>query len=176
MDTQKQIMGRLIKQAIVNRIAPHLYHLYIVWQDTITLRPDVALLWRGVGVREGNEWNQTMDEIVTQYYSQGKQAEIMRMIPKFSWCQIKDRAKYLKVPRETRQRANDYYHTVSFADLEAGANFTETPEEEEYMYTLINDLAAHTQKGEITAYWPLPIDIISFVSAVKRTDDERNRP
>jgi Resolvase, N terminal domain len=172
IDTQKQMMSRLIKQATVKCIAPHLYYLYIVWQDAVVTRPDVALLWRGVGLLNNDTWSEEMDTIIHTHYPHGNQLEILRLIPEQSWSQIKERAKYLQVTRQ-RQRANEYYQTVSYADLEVAMQYTEQEEDKTYMCDTINGLAKNTTRGEISPYWPLPIDVISFVSDVKRNEDKR---
>ena len=54
---RKQMMVRLVKECKVNHISPYLFHLYIVWEDGIATRPDVAIFWRGIARRDLAGWN-----------------------------------------------------------------------------------------------------------------------
>src|SRR5207244_4419026 len=101
IDVQKQMMTKLVKQVTVNNLSPHLFSLYIVWQDGIAIRPDVALLWRGGALKEMEGWSEEEEE-----------------------------------------------------------------EDKAYICEIVNEMAAKTNKGEITAYWPLPVDIVGFCPIV----------
>ena len=51
---------------------------------------------------------------------------------------------------------------MSYADLEAALQFTDKGEDETYLRARVNELAENTAKGEINAYWPLPVEIVLF--------------
>jgi hypothetical protein len=166
IDVQKQMMSKLIKQVTVNNISPHLFRLYIVWQDGIATRPDVALLWRGVGRKDLKGWREEEDAIIHTLYPRSSQLELMRALPLRSWTIIRERAAVLRVPRDVawsgRKKVNAYHATVSHADLEAATHYAENGEDEAYMRARVNGLAENTAKGEINAYWPLPVEIVGF--------------
>jgi hypothetical protein len=61
-----------------------------------------------------------------------------------------------------RMKVNLYHYTVSYADLEAAMRYAENEEDQSYICEKVNELAKNTSRGEIAAYWPLPIDIVSF--------------
>src|SRR5205085_1520521 len=81
IDVQKQMMTRLVKLIRVNRLSPHLYSLFIIWQDGVAHRPDVALLWRGSGVRGKEGWSSEEEEIIRTYWPTSHPFEIMRLLP-----------------------------------------------------------------------------------------------
>ena len=101
---------------------PHLFHLYIVWEDGIATRPDVALLWRGIARKDLSGWTAEEDNIIRILYPRNTQLEIMESLPRRSLVIIRDRAAFLGVRRETersgRKKVNTYHPTVSFADLQ----------------------------------------------------------
>src|SRR5207237_750376 len=123
IEVQKQMMSRLIKQITVNNLSPHLFRLYIVWQDGIATRPDVALLWRGMGMKDAEGWSLEEDALLRLLYPKASQLEVMRHFPVHSWGRIKQRAHVLQVSRDIgnfgKKKVNDYYVTVSYADLVA---------------------------------------------------------
>ncbi len=57
---------------------------------------------------------------------------------------------------------NEYHFTVRYADLEAAMQYSENGEVEAYMCRIMDELAENTVKGEINAYWPLPVEIVGF--------------
>ena len=173
-ETQKQMMRRLIKQATVNLLSPHLYSLYIIWQEGIAIRPDVALIWRGSAKQEYEEWSEDEDTILKTYYPCHPQLEVMRLLPRHSWAVIIMRAMELQVTRNG-QRVNDYHKTVCYADLAAALQYTEEIGDEAYICEIINELAKQTQRGEINAYWPLPLEIVGFAKAIRIEEDQWSR-
>jgi DNA invertase Pin-like site-specific DNA recombinase len=170
IDVRKQIMSKLVKQATINNISPHLFHLYIVWHDGIATRPDVALLWRGIALKNLQGWSEEEDALLRALYPRGSQQELMRSLPRRSWILIRERAEALKAFREVslpgRRKTHEYYATVSYADLEAAIQYAENGEDEAYLCAKVNELAQKTVKGKMTAYWPLPLDIVGFSSVI----------
>jgi hypothetical protein len=179
IDVQKQMMSRLINQVTVNNISPHLFHLYIVWLDGIATRPDVALIWRGIAIKDLDGWSEEEDALLRLLYPKASQLEIMRSLPMRTWCRIYGRAPELGVSRDTacfgRKKVNEYYHTMSYADLDAAMQYAENGEDKAYVCDVLNKLAENTAKGEMNAYWPLPVDIVGFSNFISNCES-RPRP
>lgn len=53
---------------------------------------------------------------------------------------------------------------MSYGDLEAVAQLVQTEEEKDRVRQIINELAKETLRGNLTAYWWLPLDSVSFNS------------
>lgn len=176
IDVKKQMMIRLVKQCKVNNISPHLFHLYIVWEDGIATRPDVALLWRGVARKDLAGWTAEEDNIIRILYPRNTQLEIMDSLPQRSFVLVRDRAVFLGVRREAersgRKKVNTYHATVSFADLQAAMQYANDGEDKAYVCTIVNSLAENTSKGETSAYWPIPVDVVGFSSVVNNRSDK----
>jgi len=168
IDVQKQMMTKLVKQVTVNNLSPHLFSLYIVWQDGIAIRPDVALLWRGVALKEMEGWSEEEDAIIRTHWPKSTEIELMRQLPLRTRLSISVRASQLGVKREVRfgrKKVNMYDEAVAYADIEAAMQHAEE-EDKAYICEIVNEMAAKTNKGEITAYWPLPVDIVGFCPIV----------
>jgi hypothetical protein len=191
-DVQRQMMSKLVKRIVINNVSPHLFHLYIIWQDGIATRPDVALLWRGMALTENEQWNEEAQHIVRTYWPTGQQLEIMQRLPLNTWTSIRQHANALgvfrsKEVRAGRRKVNSYHETMTYADLEAAMQYTqaesmqgEQPElfpttmqdataydDEEakaYMCEQVNELAIMTGKGKLSAYWPWSVDVVGFRS------------
>ena len=67
-------------------------------------------------------------------------------------------------------RVNSYHETISFADLEAAMQYAEGQEDKQYICEVINELAENTVKGEMNAYWPLPIEVVGFSSIISNRE------
>lgn len=136
------MMVRLIKECKVNHISPHLFHLYIVWEDVIATRPDVALLWRGIARRDLKGWSAEEDNLIRLLYPRNTQLEIMESLPQRSLVLIRDHAVSLGVRRETekfgREKVNTYHRTVSFADLQAAMQYADDGEDKAYVCDIVN--------------------------------------
>ena len=172
---RKQMMVRLVKECKVNHISPHLFYLYIVWEDGIATRPDVALLWRGIARRDLNGWTAEEDDLIRLLYPKNTQLEILEALPGRSFVLIRDRAAFLGVRRETesfgREKVNVYHRTVSYADLQAAMQYANGLEDKTYICGIVNSLAQNTTKGELSPYWPIPVDIVGFSSIVNNCSD-----
>ncbi|MGI9061218.1 MAG: hypothetical protein ACR2H5_21865 [Ktedonobacteraceae bacterium] len=176
IDVQKQIMSKLVKQVTVNNLAPHLFSLYIVWQDGIAIKPDVALLWRGVALKDMEGWSKEEDDIIGSLWPKTSHLEVMRALPYRSWMNIVQRAAFLRVKREVRygrRKVNTYDEGMTYSDLVAAMEYADA-EDSTYMCMKVNELAAKTDKGEISAYWPMPLDVVSF-SAIISNGEELSR-
>ncbi len=172
IDVQRQMIGRLVKQVVINNVSPHLCRLYIVWQDGIATRPDVALLWRGKAVMDNEGWSEEEETIIRAHWPHGGQLDIMRLLPMRTWTSIRQHANAKGVVRAKRGRRkmNQYYETISYADLEAAMAYAENGEDKVYMCEKVNELAEQTPRGYISTYWPLPVDIVGFSSLM--SDEE----
>jgi hypothetical protein len=171
IDVQKQMMSRLVNQVTVNKLAPHLYSLFIIWQEGITVRPDVALLWRGSAKRETQGWSEEEDELIRTYWPETHPLEIMRLMPERSNINIASRALHLGVKRTLRTgrtKLNVYERTVTYADLQAAMHYA-GEQDIAYICEIINEMAAKTSHANITAYWPLPVKVVGFCTVI---DDE----
>jgi hypothetical protein len=60
--------------------------------------------------------------------------------------------------------------TVSYKDMQAAAQFTQSQEEQAFLWRQINAMAERTKRGEITPMWFPPIDVISFSQSLCVTD------
>jgi hypothetical protein len=103
IDVQKQMIIRLVKQVTVNNISPHLFRLYIIWQDSIATRPDVALIWRGIALKDLGGWSEEEDFIIRTLSPKSPQLEIMRSLPRRSFTIIRERAAVLGIAREVER-------------------------------------------------------------------------
>jgi hypothetical protein len=171
IDVQKQMMSKLVNQVTVNKLAPHLYSLFIIWQEGIAVRPDVALLWRGSAKREAQGWSAEEDELIRTYWPETHPLEIMHMMPERSNINIASRALQLGVKRTLRTgrtKLNVYERTVTYADLQAAMEYA-GEQDISYICELINEMAAKTTHANITAYWPLPVEVVGFCTVI---DDE----
>jgi hypothetical protein len=122
IDVQKQMMTKLVQQITVDRLSPHLYSLYIIWQDGVARRPDIALLWRAIAIRTKDGWSKDEDELIKTYWPKAHPLEVMRHLPERSRDSISNRAMELGVNRTFRtggQRVNPYHRSMTYADLEA---------------------------------------------------------
>ena len=48
-----KIVAKEVKLAM---LSPQLFRLYIVWENGIAVRPDIALIWRGITPNNSEEW------------------------------------------------------------------------------------------------------------------------
>jgi hypothetical protein len=169
LDVQQQMMSRLVKQIEINNISPHLFSLFIIWQDGIAKRPDVALLWRGDAVREMDGWSEEEDAALRACWPLGNQVEVMRLFPGRTYTSLRQRANALGVVRSKelksgRKKVNLYEESMSYADLEAAMQYASEggAEATAYICEIVNELAAATARGRISPYWPLPLEIVGF--------------
>jgi hypothetical protein len=171
--TKKDIIRKLIEEVEVNAISPHLYTLHITWiRPMASVRDDVALLWRSDPTRNETTttWLQDEDEAVRTLYPDSPQIELMQGIPNKSPAQIKKRAGELAVRRKVGIERN-FWWTVTYKDLEAAAQFTSNAEEQAFLWQEINTMAENTQRGQLSASWFLPLDMVSFSHALFVTDE-----
>ncbi len=174
IDVQKQMMTKLVKQITVDKLSPHLYSLFIVWQDGIAHRPDVALLWRGSAVREKEGWSEEEEHAIRTYWPQAHPFEVMQYLPTRSIDSIANHAIELGVRRTVRtggKRVNTYDKAMTYADLQAAISQV-AEEDGAYICGILNEMAETTKRGEITAYWPLPVDKVGFSTII--ADDGGN--
>jgi hypothetical protein len=173
---QQQMMSRLVKHIEINNISPHLFSLFIIWQDGVAKRPDVALLWRGDAVREMEGWGEEEDAVLRACWPLGNQLEVMRLFPNRTYTSLRQHANTLGVVRSKalkagRKKINVYEETISFADLEAAMQYATSGEEDStYICEIINELAAITPRGQLRPYWPLPVELVGFSGLV--SDEE----
>ena len=162
-------MSRLVKHIEINNISPHIFSLFVIWQDGVAKRPDVALLWRGDAVRETEGWSEEENAILRACWPLGNQLEVMRRLPSRTYTSLRQHANTLGVVRAKelkagRRKINPYQETISFADLEAAMQYAASGGEEDitYICEIINELAAITTRGQLRHYWPLPVEIVGF--------------
>src|SRR6266567_1081064 len=194
-DVQRQMMSKLVKRVIVNNLSPHLFYLYIIWQDGVATRPDVALLWRGMPLPVTEGWSEEDNAIVCANWPQGQQLEVMKLLPMRTWTSIKLQANTMGVHRVRAftggsQKVNPYHATMTYKDLETAMQFaqadslqdeiallfygsldaaTQYNEEEgnAYICEIVNELAATTRRGKLSAYWPWSVEVVGFSSFTK---------
>lgn len=172
---KKDIIRKLIEEVKINAISPHLFTLHITWIRPLSqTREDVALLWRSdptVSEALAN-WSEEEEASLRLLYPDRPQIELLQAIPYKTPGQIKRRASQLGIKRNRYQieEQERFYWTVAYVDLQAAAGFTEMIEERSLLWREINNMAANTRRGELTALWFLPIDMISFSHALCVTD------
>ncbi|GCE27422.1 hypothetical protein KDA_29060 [Dictyobacter alpinus] len=163
---QKKMIRKVIKEIKLNIISPHLFLLNIIWENGIATSPDVALIWRGAMPNTNDAWTPEEDNLLRSLYPTASQIELMKAFPRFSWYRIYDRAKLYStrraLPRQGRALVNIYHRTVTYEDLESVADLVSTPQEKEQVQEITNTLAKSTLRGELTAYWWLASDKISY--------------
>jgi hypothetical protein len=202
-EVQRKMMNKLVKRVIVNNLSPHLFYLYIIWQDGVATRPDVALLWRGQPMPNRDEWSDEDDALIRAYWPMGQQEEILKLFPSSSWTSIRHQANILGVHRSKelksgRKKVNPFHETITYTDLISAMQFaqagdiqddqamlfygsveeaTQYDEEEGYAYIceLINEFAEKTSRGRISAYWPWPVEVVGF-SSLTSDEEASSRP
>jgi len=199
---QRQMMSKLVKRVMVNNLSPHLYYLYIIWQDGVATRPDVALLWRCMPLPDSVGWSEEDKAIVRAHWPKGQQREVMKLLPVRTWTSIKRLANAMGVHRLRAftggtQKVNPYHETMTYKDLETAMQFaqadsfqdetallfygsleaaTQYNEEEgnAYICEIVNELAATTRRGKLSAYWPWSVEVVGFSSFTKDEGESSN--
>ena len=178
--TKKDIIGKLIEEVKVNAISPHLYTVHISWISPVSSRDDVAFVWRSDprNNKVKNVWTEEEETSLRLLYPDHPQIEVLQAIPTKSRGQIKMRASQLGVRRPrwgVIELEPLYWWTVTYSDLSAAAAFTETLEERVMLWREINRMAESTKRGQLTATWFLPVDVVSFPYALEVTSEHANR-
>ncbi len=165
-ESQKKMIRKVIKQVKLNIVSPHLFLLCIEWENGIAVRPDIALVWRGVTPNNADEWSEEEDNIMRMYYPDSPQIELMQALPHRAWYRICDRAQVLNlrrnIPNQGRTRVNMYHRTMRYDDLEAIARLVQGEEEKERVRQIANKLAQQTMRGGLSAHWWLPLNSVSY--------------
>jgi hypothetical protein len=172
--TKKDIMRKLIEEVKVNIFSPHLFTLHITWiRPMSSVRDDVAFLWRSDPTQDNllECWSEEEEKTLRTFYPQRPQVEVMQAIPYKTPGQIKKRAMELGIKRDryniTEQQR--FYYTVSYADLQAAAEYTESVAERDMLWEEINAMADSTRRGQLGVMWFMPLDIVSFSHALAVT-------
>jgi hypothetical protein len=196
-DVQRQMMSKLVKRVIINNLSPHLFYLYIIWQDGVATRPDVALMWRGQPIPDREAWSNEDNTLIRTYWPKGQQEEILQLFPLSTWSSIRQQANRLGVYRSKelksgRKKINPYHETITYTDLETALYFAQAEELQDaeallfygsieeaaqynneegsaYIRDILNEFAETTARGRISAYWPWPVEVVGFSSL---TSDE----
>jgi hypothetical protein len=156
-------------------LSAHLFRLYIAWENGIAVRPDVALLWRGITPNNSEAWTEEEDVLMRLYYPDRPQIEVMQALPRFAWNRILERAQDLNIRRTIWHPGphllNLYHRTVRYDDLTAAMQLMQGEEEKERIRYIVNQLAQQTRRGSISAHWFLPLDSISYAGIDVAADD-----
>lgn len=170
---QKKMIRKVIKDVKLNQISPHLFLLYVQWEDGIAARPDVALIWRGTMPNTNEPWTEAEDDALAALYPAAPQIELMKPLSRFSWYRICDRAKEFAIRRNIpllgRARVNLYHRTVCYQDLMAAADLVTGAEAKARIQAIVNELAMKTLRGGLTPYWWLPFDALGYLTAFEAT-------
>ena len=191
IDVQKQIMSKLAKKVVINNLSPHLFSLYIEWHEGVAFQPDIALLWRGVALKDNIGWTEEEDAAIRTYWPEGSELDVLSNIPKRTRKTIIGRASALGVKRLTKKegKMKVYHYAISltYADIQAVERYLEndisadclalfdplfpngltqlTKEDRAAMkkgvVEKVNELAETTKKGEVSAYFPLSAELLS---------------
>jgi hypothetical protein len=172
---KKDIMRKLIERIQVNTISPHLYTLNITWIRPLTDgRDDVALLWRSDPTKDEalTRWSAQEEETLRAYYPNSTQLVLMQALPNKTPGQMKKRAWELGIRRDYRHidQTGRFTWTVCYKDLLALEAFVTNAEEREYVQREVNTLAENTKRGQLSALWFIPVDMLAFSRLVSVTD------
>ena len=99
IERQKKMMRIVAKEVRLDMLSPHLFRLYIVWENGIAVRPDVAFLWRGITPNNSEAWTEEEDEMMRLFYPDKSQIEVMQALPRWAWNRILERAQVLQLRR-----------------------------------------------------------------------------
>jgi len=170
-EDQKRMARQVIKQIRLNSISPHLFQLYVEWQNGIAACADLALIWRGMGPKSTEEWTREEDERMRQLYPSGSQVEIMQALPEWAWNRILERAQVLGLRRVVSHAGphpfNVYHRTVSYQDVEAAAKLADDPDQQGRLRQAIDDLARRTVRGALAEQWLFPLDAVSYLQTAR---------
>ncbi len=177
-ENQKKIMRKVAKTIKLNIISPHVFMLHIEWKNGIALRPDIALIWRGMAPNNGDDWSTEEDEVMQQLYTTTPQIELMKALPKRGWNRVLKRAQVLKLKRDRYaaplfngpHSVLLYHRTMSYEDLEAVAQLVEGEEEKERVLRITNELAKQTLRGNLSAHWWLPLENVGYSGSDKASE------
>jgi hypothetical protein len=166
IEGQKKMMRIVAKEVKLDMLSPHLFRLYIAWENGIAVRPDVALVWRGVTPNICEEWSEEEDNMMRSFYPEKPQIELMQAFPHRAWYRICDRAQVLNLrrslPHQGRTRVNGYHRTMRYDDLEAVAILGTSREEKERLCQIADELARQTMRGGFSVHWWLPLEGVSY--------------
>jgi hypothetical protein len=84
IEGQKRMMRIVAKEVKLDMLSPHLFRLYIVWENGIAVRPDVALMWRGMTPNNSEAWTEEEDNMMRRYYPDKPQIEVMQALPRWA--------------------------------------------------------------------------------------------
>lgn len=57
-------MRIVAKEVRLDMLSAHLFRLNIAWENGIAVRPDVALLWRGITPNNSEAWTEEEDALI----------------------------------------------------------------------------------------------------------------
>lgn len=172
---KKDIIRKLFDEVKITSISPHLYTLQVTWIRPLTDgRDDVALLWRSDPTKdeELTHWTEEEEASLRRLYPRSVQLELLRAMPGKTPGQMKKRANQLGIKRDYWHidQSERFYWTVCYKDLAALEAYTSDAEERDYLWRAVNQMAAHTKRGQISALWFIPVDMISFSRSLRVTD------
>ena len=171
---KKDIIRKLVDEVKITSISPHLYTLQITWIRPLTDgRDDAALLWRSDPTKDEEVINWTEEEEATlrQLYPQSVQLDLLRAMPGKTPGQMKKRANQLGAKRDYWHidQSERFHWTVCYKDLAALEAYTGDTEERDYLWRAVNRMAESTRRGQISALWFIPVDMISFSQSLRVT-------
>ncbi len=179
VEGQKKMMRIVAKEVKLDMLSPHLFRLYIVWENGIAVRPDVALMWRGMTPNNSEEWTEEEDNSMRRYYPDKPQIEVMQALPRWAWNRILERAQDLNLRRKVSHNGphpfNSYHRTMRYDDLKPAEQLVQGEEEKERIRHIVNRLAQQTMRGGLSAYWWLPLDSISYTGLDAALEDEAEK-
>ena len=183
IEGQKRMMRIVAKEVKLDMLSPHLFRLYIVWENGIAVRPDVALLWRGMTPNNSEAWTEEEDHLMRQYYPHKPQIEVMQALPRWAWNRVLERGQVLKLRCDIvpslnfngPHPVNRYHRTMRYDDLTAAEQLVQGEEEKERIRYIVNRLAQQTMRGSVSAHWFLPLDSISYAGLDGALGDEAEK-
>lgn len=168
-------MMRIVAEEVkLDILSPHMFRLYIIWENGIAVRPDVAVVWRGVTPNTAEKRSEEEDNILRLLYLERSQIELMSALPNRSRNRIGDRANVLGVKRPSDNLRSMYHRTVICRDLEAIMQQVESDKEKARVCQVVNKLAKQTMRGSLSAHWWLPLEMVSLWALTKPQKPKTN--
>ncbi len=163
IDRQRKMLRLLLESVQIEHIAPHVYTVCLKWIQPVSIRPDIALVYRGSSLQ--SDWSPEEEAWIRANYPTGDKLEILQHFPERTWGVIKKRATDLGLKRSVpRYRGallhidlayNDWIKTCEYSEIDYSS------EEGLQVLDQLNHYANEVGRKEAAFHWLLPADKIA---------------